>query len=405
MSLHNKSHSTTSTKLPKIGSKKTTKFGSAGTLMASLGSFLKSIWRLKYRFYSILVLMIITPIIGASGANAREEVSPNIGFEVASENLLASLIERDQGYKTAFATIGEPEQILVVDNLVYLYDRFGNSISSGALSDGFASQYLSGIPAIDFQKREKPVEVAVINKDFVEPPVEIDLNSDIDPKVEPEPNPNNGNQTPASQPKPSNQANNQVVGPAKTKTNPSKSVEQIVPKPKQAVRTNWVSYPKYKIQVPLIYTNYGDLYNKKADGSINFSSPKEQGSLNSPVQQKLKGGVVHLAYSPLPGEVGNSYIVGHSSNFSSVKSAYNRIFKPIESISRAGEEFFVYDKDGRELKFCVFDALNIAEDDVKEAFKSFGDRRVVTLQTSILGIRNGKVEATNRWLTRGELCN
>jgi hypothetical protein len=375
------------------------KKSSTNLILSKINKSFKKLWRLRYRFYSLLILMIITPFFVATGANVREEVSPNQGFQISKQNLVASWVERDQNYRLAFAQIGEPEQILVVNNIAYIYDRAGNLISSGSLSDGFASQYLSGIPEISFQKRENPINVSTnpntngdINFEAQLPPATV-----ID---QPQP----------EQPTTSNTNNNQIPNnsqnvPPVNKPQPSKSLDEVVKKPAQPVRTNWVSYPKYKIQVPLIYTTYEDLYNKNPDGSINFTSPIDQGPIESPVQQKLKDGVVHLAYTPLPGEVGNSYIVGHSSNFSSVKSAYNRIFKPIESVSRPGEEFFVYDQQGRELKFCVFDALKIAESDVKEAFKTFGDRRVVTLQTSILGVRNGRVEATHRWLTRGELCN
>ena len=115
-------------------------------------------------------------------------------------------------------------------------------------------------------------------------------------------------------------------------------------------------------------------------------------------------GIVHIAFTADPGDIGNSYIVGHSSNFSSVKSDYNTIFKPIESVSKPGEEFILWDDCGRELKFKVFETLRIEEGDVNEAYKIYPDKRVVTLQTSILTFVPGKgLTPTHRWLTRGEL--
>ncbi|NJK71317.1 MAG: hypothetical protein HC932_03645 [Thermales bacterium] len=40
----------------------------------------------------------------------------------------------------------------------------------------------------------------------------------------------------------------------------------------------------------------------------------------------------------------------------------------------------------------------------KEAYKTFGNKRVVTLQTSILELVPGLgLQPTKRWLTRGEL--
>ncbi len=176
--------------------------------------------------------------------------------------------------------------------------------------------------------------------------------------------------------------------------------------------TNLLVYEKYKIQAPIIWSTLEDLYNTNSDGTLNTDSYKNTSDPNSPIQIKLRDGIVHLAYSPLPGEISesgqisSSYIVGHSSNYSFVKSNYNTVFKPIEQKSSPGEEFIIYDKIGRKLTFRVFEALKIAEEDVGEAYtKNFAPRRVVTLQTSILGIRDGRIAATHRWLTRGELIN
>jgi hypothetical protein len=55
------------------------------------------------------------------------------------------------------------------------------------------------------------------------------------------------------------------------------------------------------------------------------------------------------------------------------------------------------------MKFKVFEAITIRAEDTEIAYKSFGDRRVVTLQGSVLEIVNGFLQPTKRWLTRGEL--
>ncbi len=185
-------------------------------------------------------------------------------------------------------------------------------------------------------------------------------------------------------------------------------LDTLIPAPKNPQQQNFLKYPKYNINTPIIYSGLDDLFNRKADGSIDFSSPIEedlsQGPLSNPIQRLLVDGIVHIAFTPLPGEIGNSYIVGHSSNFSSVQSSYNFIFKPIERRSEVGEEFILWDKQGRELTFKVFEVKEILENDTQEAYKTFGDRRVVTLQTSILEFVPGQgLQPTKRWLTRGEL--
>ncbi len=187
-----------------------------------------------------------------------------------------------------------------------------------------------------------------------------------------------------------------------------KPLDDIVARPAdpaKAEKRNLLEYPKYNITAPIKYASFEDLFDANADGTIKFDSDpgKKNDGLETPVQIKLKDGIVHTAFSAMPGEVGNSYIVGHTSNFDSVKSDYNKIFKPLESTSQPGEEFYIWDNYGRKLKFVVFDAVAIKEADVETAYKNFGDKRVVTLQGSILETVNGYLQPTKRWLTRGEL--
>jgi hypothetical protein len=187
-----------------------------------------------------------------------------------------------------------------------------------------------------------------------------------------------------------------------------KSLDDVISRPadpKKVEKRNLLEYPKYNITAPIQYANFEDLFDKNPDGTIKFESDpgSKNDPLDSPVQQKLVKGIVHTAFSVMPGEVGNSYIVGHTSNFNTVNSEYNTIFKPLESTSQSGEEFFIWDNYGRKLKFVVFEAIAIKEADVATAYKNFGDKRVVTLQGSILETVNGFLQPTKRWLTRGEL--
>lgn len=203
---------------------------------------------------------------------------------------------------------------------------------------------------------------------------------------------------------------------AKSKKSP---LNDLIPIPANPQLVSFLRYPKYNINVPIKYSKLEDLFQtndkgefiKDKNGSyIPFEeNVARDGPLGVPIQRLLVDGIVHIGFTTQPGEVGNSYIVGHSSNFSTVQSNYNYILKPIEQISQPGEEFYVYDKDGRELKFKVFDTLKIDEKDTAEAYKDFGDKRVLTLQTSILSYCTSTVtgkyayQPCERWLTRGEL--
>lgn len=186
------------------------------------------------------------------------------------------------------------------------------------------------------------------------------------------------------------------------------SLDELLACPQNPQQQNFLRYPQYNINTPIIYSELTDLFQTNPDGSINYTAPIEedlnQGPLSNPIQRLLVDGIVHIAFTAKPGEVGNSYIVGHSSNYSSVRSDYNTIFKPIERISQPGEEFIIWDECGRELLFRVFETKAILEDEVEEAYRIYPERRVVTLQTSILEFVPGiGLYPTKRWLTRGEL--
>lgn len=185
----------------------------------------------------------------------------------------------------------------------------------------------------------------------------------------------------------------------------------LVAKPVKPEQTNLLSFPAYKINAPLVYASFQDMFESDTNGLVDFNKPIQEdpkeiarGNYESvPVQKLLKNGIVHLPFSTYPGEIGNSYIIGHSSNFSAVKSDYNTVFAPIEQKSKVGDEFFIYDQDGRKLTFKVFEVKAVREDDITESYKNYTDRRVVTLQASILERVDGILQPTKRWLTRGEL--
>jgi LPXTG-site transpeptidase (sortase) family protein len=168
--------------------------------------------------------------------------------------------------------------------------------------------------------------------------------------------------------------------------------------------SNTLDFGTIGIQAPIVYASLGDIFEKNADGTINTNKPIQEdlskGPLSTPVQRLLTKGIVHLPFTPNPGELGNSYIVGHSSNYSSVKSVYNYVFKNLGK-AKIGDEFTIFNNSGKGLIFKVFEKLEVNTADVDKAYQDFGSRRVVTLQASILV--NGK--PLKRLLVRGELTN
>jgi hypothetical protein len=201
---------------------------------------------------------------------------------------------------------------------------------------------------------------------------------------------------------------------AQIESTKSRKLDTLLKVPENPENKNLLLYPQYGITVPIKYTGLKDLFETDEQGELLkdtegkyvpiIENVARDGPLGVPIQKLLIGGIVHVGFTPLPGEVGNSYIVGHSSNFSSVPSDYNYIFQPLERKSQIGEEFTIFDKDGRKLIFRVFETVEVLEADTETAFKAFGDKRVVTLQCSILEWVSGQgLQPTKRWLTRGEL--
>lgn len=311
-------------------------------------NLLRKVWSLRYRIYALIVVFLLPALLFSGDVNVKNNVPVDTGFKSVQDNFLAKQIVRlDQEAKPAEQKIAAKDKpivnsLLVEDGRLAVYDKDGNEITKF-----FTDSQL-------FKLLYNKTDVKINNE---KPKEEI------------------------------------------------KGIEDVVKKPETPTRKNWLNYPKYKIQTPVQYASLDDLFFKNDKGEFDFTKQIDQNPTDAPVQLKLKDGIVHLGYTVQPGEIGNSYIVGHSSNYSFVKSDYNTIFKPIESTSKEGEEFFVYDKDGRELKFCVFEAIKIEDNDTKTAYKEFPGERVVTLQTSILGWRGGQLLATHRWLTRGKLCN
>ncbi len=66
--------------------------------------------------------------------------------------------------------------------------------------------------------------------------------------------------------------------------------------------------------------------------SLNISVPLIWAPDPNSVEKALLNGVVHYPGTPMPGQLGTSYISGHSSNYAWVKSPYNRIFASIDKM-------------------------------------------------------------------------
>lgn len=308
-------------------------------------------WKLRYRLYAVIVIFLLPALLFAGDSKTKDTVPVDAGYQVVKSELLADQVAKIETKELAKIEI--PKKGEATEQKKYIPD-VKNSV---VIKDGKIAAFAQ--------------DDSDISKYF--------LNSSIF---------------------------QQYIKGTDNDGKPRQALEEIVKKPEQGIKTSYLIYPKYRVQAPIQYGDFKDLFQTREEGGFNFNGELiDQNPIEAPIQQKLKDGVVHLGYTVQPGEIGNSYIVGHSSNFGTVKSDYNTIFKPLESKTEVGEDFLIYDRFGRELKFCVFENLKIEEADIATAYKEFPGERIVTLQTSILGWKNGQLQATHRWLTRGKLCN
>jgi hypothetical protein len=309
----------------------------------------------RYRWYSVLVMAAIIPLLSADTFNFPQTVFTT-GANYAQNIIVAKKIQaKNYNPDSAIATLNQESENKIKKDVIIKLSGQGN-----------------GFPEPD--QNAKTPEI----KPVVQTPTQTD------------------NQ---------NQQQNGVPNPA-PEAPKILTLDELIPKPDSPQFKSQVVYAKVKIKAPVVWSKLEDLYEKNPDGSINVqkaitekeSDIKAGNYESTPIQKLLKEGTVHLADSVMPGEVGNSYIIGHSSNYRQVVSNYNYVFATLQQ-GKEVDEFIVFDADGRELHFKVFESIVIDYDDVKTAYKDFGDKRVVTLQASVLV--NGK--PLKRRLVRGEL--
>ena len=109
-------------------------------------------------------------------------------------------------------------------------------------------------------------------------------------------------------------------------------------------------------------------------------SPIVYGQSSNEVQLQLDllKGIVHLPGTVMPGEVGNAYLVGSSSNHSWVTSAYNQVFADLEKLE-AGDNVAVIDQSGQ-IIFEVTTIIIVPASDSTVTNQQTNGKRLLSLQ-------------------------
>lgn len=170
-------------------------------------------------------------------------------------------------------------------------------------------------------------------------------------------------------------------------------LSSIIPIPQDYNTTNLIVYESLDIEAPINYSVMEDFFETYRDSAvINYSKLADFKA----IQDLMIKGSVHYAFTPMPGEIGNSYFVGHSSDPLGGGGEFVDIFRNLEDSGKIGDVFVIYDNYGRKLPFRVYEAKRISSNSPDIAYFTEKDRRVVTLQTSV-------DDTSQRWIVRGEL--
>ncbi len=116
---------------------------------------------------------------------------------------------------------------------------------------------------------------------------------------------------------------------------------------------------KLNIKVPIIYVD------SKSEDKI---------------QKGLLRGVVHVAGTARPGEIGNSYIVGHSSDYPQSSGEFKQIFARLPQLNIGDEIIIISTRE--ELSFKIVSVKIVPADDLSVLNQETSGKRLLTLQTS-----------------------
>lgn len=114
-------------------------------------------------------------------------------------------------------------------------------------------------------------------------------------------------------------------------------------------------------------------------------------------QEALKAGVVHYPGTALPGQAGNVYIFGHSSDYMWSKGKFKTVFALLPHI-KTGSDIIITDQQGSQFTYKVYNQFVTGPTDLTVLEQGDGGRKLLTLQTSYpLGT------ALKRYIVQAEL--
>lgn len=122
---------------------------------------------------------------------------------------------------------------------------------------------------------------------------------------------------------------------------------------------DWLEIPKLEISAPIVYAESAD---------------------EDAMQAGLSSGVVHYPNTAKIGQVGNCYLVGHSSDYPQARGDYKEIFARLPELM-AGDEILISAGDKR-FRYVILYTQIVEPEDLSVLSQETGGRKLLTLQTS-----------------------
>ena len=133
-----------------------------------------------------------------------------------------------------------------------------------------------------------------------------------------------------------------------------------------------------QIQVPeKLPANHLVIKNLDISSPIIYIDKKDDNVYEDALQQ----GVVHFPGTVLPGELGNCYIFGHSSDYIWRHGQYKTIFAPLTQI-KLGDTITITNPAGEIFNYIVTSTLVVGPNDVSVLSQQGKKKYLLTLQTS-----------------------
>ncbi len=164
----------------------------------------------------------------------------------------------------------------------------------------------------------------------------------------------------------------------KSQIDPQKLLPVMAEKPESRKEFDWLDLPVLPSDDRIVIPAIG-----KSVPLVEMGTQSIEGGdwdeLEKSIQEGLKGGVVIYPGTAKPGEKGNSFLTGHSSNYPWVRSEFNDTFALLGQLNK-GDEFTVY-YQGRAFDYRIYDKFEVNPDNVSVLQQNTDGRQVMTLMT------------------------